>query len=85
GLSGEEQQKAIEAVFSKLGDQMASYAIGGLQQFQKVGEGYLETLVRVASDYAKVEASLQSIGKTFGSAGLASIKAREDLIALMGG
>jgi len=85
GLTGEAQQKALEAVFSKLGDQMASYAIGGLQQFQKVGEGYLETLVRVASDYAKVEASLQSIGKTFGSTGLASIKAREDLIALMGG
>jgi len=85
GMTGEEIQKALESVFSKLGDQMASYAVGGLQQFQQVGEGYLETLVRVASDYAKVDASLQSIGKTFGSVGVQSIAAREGLIALMGG
>jgi len=85
GMTGEEIQKALESVFSKLGDQMATAAVGGLQQFQKVGEGYLETLVRVASDYAKVDASLQSIGKTFGSVGVQSIAAREGLIALMGG
>jgi hypothetical protein len=85
GKTGDEIQKELEAVFSKLGDQMAASAVGGLQQFQKVGEGYLETLVRVASDYAKVDASLQSIGKKFGAEGLSSIKAREDLIALMGG
>ncbi|TQK00151.1 phage tail length tape measure family protein [Herbaspirillum sp. SJZ107] len=85
GMTGDEIQKALESVFSKLGDQMAAAAVGGLQQFQKVGEGYLETLVRVASDYAKVDASLQSIGKTFGSVGVQSIAAREGLIALMGG
>lgn len=85
GMSGEEIQKALEAVFSKLGDQMASYAISGLQQFQQVGEGYLQTLVRVAADYAKVDASLQSIGKTFGSVGIDSVAARENLISLMGG
>lgn len=85
GMTGDEIQKALESVFSKLGDQMAAAAVGGLQQFQKVGEGYLETLVRVASDYAKVDASLQSIGKTFGSVGMQSIAAREGLIALMGG
>lgn len=85
GLSGEEVQKQLEAVFSKLGDQMAQYALGGLEPFEKVGEGYLDTLVRVASDYAKVDASLQSIGKTFGSVGIASIAARENLISLMGG
>jgi hypothetical protein len=85
GMTGDEIQKALESVFSKLGDQMAAAAVGGLQQFQKVGEGYLETLVRVASDYAKVDASLQSIGKTFGSVGMQSIAAREGLITLMGG
>lgn len=84
-LKGDDLQKALEAVFSKLGDQMAQYSITGLEQFQKVGEGYLETLVRVASDYAKVDASLQSIGKTFGDVGLKSIAARENLIELVGG
>lgn len=84
-MTSDEIQDALEAVFSKLGDDMAAYAVTGLQQFQEVGEGYLETLVRVASDYAKVDASLQSIGMTFGAVGLESVKAREDLIALMGG
>jgi hypothetical protein len=84
-LKGDELQTALESVFSKLGDDMAKYAISGLEQFQKVGEGYLETLVRVASDYAKVDASLTSIGTTFGATGLASIAARESLIELMGG
>jgi hypothetical protein len=85
GLSAEDQQKAIEAVFSKLGDQMAQAAIPDLTQFQAVGEGYLQTLVRVASDYAKVDASLQSINVTFGKTGVASIGARENLISLLGG
>jgi len=84
-LKGDDLQKALEAVFSKLGDQMASFGVAGLQQFQQVGEGYLETLVRVASDYAKVDASLQSIGKTFGAVGVQSIAARENLISLLGG
>lgn len=85
GLTGEQIQQQLEAAFSKLGDDMAKFAVGGLDQFQKVGEGYLETLVRIATDYARLDAALQSIGKTFGSTGIASIAAREDLIALMGG
>jgi hypothetical protein len=85
GMTGDEIEKTLESVFSKLGDQMAQAAIPDLTQFQQVGEGYLETLVRVSSDYAKVDASLTSIGKTFGSVGVASIGAREDLISLMGG
>jgi len=85
GLSAEDQQKALQAVFSKLGDQMAQAAIPDLARFQQAGEGYLETLVRVASDYAKLDASLQSIGATFGQTGVASIGARENLIQLLGG
>jgi hypothetical protein len=85
GMTGDEIEKTLESVFSKLGDQMAQAAIPDLTEFQQVGEGYLETLVRVSSDYAKVDASLTSIGKTFGSVGVASIGAREDLISMMGG
>lgn len=85
GLQGDELNKAIESVFSKLGDQMAEWAVEGLGEFAKAGEGSLETLVRVASDYAKLDASLASIGTTFGAVGLESVGARESLIALMGG
>lgn len=84
-MTGDQIQTAIQAAFSKVGDDMANWAVAGLGQFQKVGEGSLETLVRVATDYAKLDASLVSVGLTFGQTGVASIAARESLIALAGG
>jgi hypothetical protein len=84
-LKGDELQKALESVFSKLGDDMAQSAIGGLQQFQQVGEGYLETLTRLATEYETVDVVFQSFGKTFGTVGLASIGARDRLAQLAGG
>jgi hypothetical protein len=50
-LSGEEIQAQIEAVFSKLGDDLSAAVIPSITQFQKVGEGAFETLVRVAKEY----------------------------------
>lgn len=85
GLSGEEIQKELETIFSKLGDDMAKFAVDGLAQFQKVGEGYFETLTRVASNYANLDSILMAIGTTFGATGVASIAARERLIDLAGG
>lgn len=85
GLTGDQIQEALEAAFSKLGDDMAKFAVGGLAQFQKVGEGAYETLVRIANDYSTVDAVLSSFGKSFGAVGLASVAARENLIDLAGG
>lgn len=85
GLTGEQIQKQLEAVFSSLGDKMAMSALSGLESFQKVGEGYFETLSRVATDYANVDSILSSVGLSFGSVGTASIAARERLIEMAGG
>ncbi|WP_198116935.1 phage tail length tape measure family protein [Massilia rhizosphaerae] len=85
GLKGDELQKAVESVFAKLGDDMARYAVSGLQELQQVGEGYLETLVRVAAEYQTVDVVFQSFGKTFGAVGMASIGARDRLVQLAGG
>lgn len=49
GLSGEEIQEKLEAVFGAAADSLAKQAFGGLEDFQSVGEGYYETLVKVAS------------------------------------
>lgn len=49
GLSGEEIQEKLEAVFGAAADSLAKQAFDGLDDFQKVGEGYYETLVKVAS------------------------------------
>lgn len=85
GLTGEEIQKQFETVFSKFGDQLAAFGVEGLAQFQKVGEGYFETLVRIANDYANVNSILAAIGKTMGQVGIESVVARENLIDLFGG
>jgi hypothetical protein len=84
-LKGDELQKAIESVVSKLGDDMAQFAVGGLQQFQQVGEGYLETLARVATEYQAIDVVFQSFGKTFDAVGVSSIGARDHLVHLAGG
>ena len=49
GLSGEQIQEKLEAVFGAAADSLAKQAFGGLEDFQTVGEGYYETLVKVAS------------------------------------
>ncbi|SFM63522.1 phage tail length tape measure family protein [Rugamonas rubra] len=85
GLTGAEIQKELEAVFSKVGDEIAKVAAPELVSFQKVGEGYLQTLTRIATDYATVDSIMEATGKTFGAVGVASIEARERLISLAGG
>ncbi|WP_123067598.1 DUF4214 domain-containing protein [Massilia aurea] len=85
GMSNEDIQKELEAVFSKLGDDLARYGVGGLEQFQKVGEGYFETLTRVATNYQAVTAVTQSMGIAFDAVGVASVGARERLVDLAGG
>ena len=49
GKTGEEIQEALESVIGQQSDLIAKGAVGGLEDFQKVGEGYFETLMRVAT------------------------------------
>lgn len=84
GLSGDEIQKELEAVFSAAADQMAEAVLPGILEFQRAGEGLFETLARVAKQYATIDVALESIGMAFGSVGLASLEARESLIQLFG-
>jgi hypothetical protein len=85
GLTGEEIEAEIAAIFGKVGDELALSAIPALQEVQDVGEGAFETLVRVARQYQVVNVTLDSIGVTFGAFGVASLQAREHLVDLVGG
>lgn len=49
GLNGEQIQEKLTAVFGAAADKLAQTAVKGLDDFQQVGEGYYETLVRVAT------------------------------------
>ena len=83
-LKGEELQKALEAAFSKLGDDMAKFGVGGLEKYQQGGEGYLETLARVANNYMQVSDVLDVLGKSFQVTGLGAVALSENLIDAAG-
>jgi hypothetical protein len=84
GMTGDQIEDQLNAVFSSIGDQMAGAVFPALQQMQKVGEGLLETFMRVAREYQVVDVELQSIGKTFGAVGVNSIQMRDALVQLFG-
>lgn len=63
GLTGEEIEEKLTAVFGAVADDMARAAFPGFERFQQVGEGLFETLVRVASTVETVTSSLQLLGK----------------------
>lgn len=67
GLSAENQQKEIEAVFSSIFDNLAGSVIPFIDKFQIVGEGLGETLARVATQVAVTEEAALRFGITFGN------------------
>lgn len=87
GLKGQELQDALNGVFSKFADQLSlSVAgFGELQDLQKVGEGFFETLVRVASENEVANHTLNALGLSINTAGLHAIQARVALVELAGG
>jgi hypothetical protein len=70
GLSGDEIQKKLEAVFGAAADSMASAAFPGIEKWQAVGEGAFETLTRVASTVESVTTGLETLGLTTKSLGV---------------
>lgn len=64
GLKGAEIEEKLSAVFGSLGDQMAEAVFPGLRTFQQVGEGLLETVVRVASGIEVANNALDQMGVT---------------------
>lgn len=64
GLSGDELEERLTAVFSAQGDLLAKAALSGFEEFQNVGEGYFETIVRVASGTEEARTTLRRLGIT---------------------
>lgn len=70
GLTGEEIEEKLSAVFGAAADDMARAAFPGIDQFQQVGEGLFETLVRVSSTVESVTASLGLLGSSATAMGI---------------
>lgn len=64
GLTGDEIEEKLVAVFGAAADSMASAAFPGIEKFQAVGEGLFETLVRVASTVEAVTGNLTLLGSS---------------------
>jgi len=64
GLTGEQIQERLTAIFGAAADGMAKAAFPGISQFQKVGEGAFETLVRVAATIEAVTNTLDMLGQS---------------------
>lgn len=62
GLSAEDQQKELEAVFSSLFDGLAGSVVPFIAQFQAVGEGLGETLVRIATEVQVAQEAFKQLG-----------------------
>lgn len=65
GMSGEEIEKTLSAVFSGFGDKLVSAGFGqALAAYQQAGEGLLETAIRVASGSETATYALEKLGLT---------------------
>jgi len=70
GLTGEQVQEKLAAVFGAAADQMARTAFPGMERFQRAGEGLFETVVRVSSTVEQVTASLGLLGNAAANLGI---------------
>lgn len=86
GLSAGDQQAEIEAVFSKIFDDLAIAVVPFAVDFQKVGEGLGETMSRLAVQMQVTQAASDQLGFSFGNAS-AEMKAfvSNELSAMVGG
>jgi phage-related minor tail protein len=85
GLKGEEIAEKLGAVFGAESDKIAASVIPGFEALQKVGEGYFETLTRVASQFELVNVYMGRLGDTLGAVGIAGATASDDLVQIFGG
>lgn len=72
GLTGAQIEEKLSAVFGAAADNMARAAFPFINEFQKVGEGAFETLVRVSSTLEAVGSSLDMLGQSAQGMGIAA-------------
>jgi len=85
GLKGDDLTKALNAIISKSLDEMAEAAFKDFDKFRGVGEGYAETILRVANSFATTNSVLSQIGLTLFKTNMAGIDASMMLVELVGG
>ncbi len=85
GLTNEQISAQFKTIFSKISDDMAAFAITGLGEFQKAGEGAFETVSRLANDLQQVTDVFDILGVKFNLTGVEALRASEGLVLVAGG
>lgn len=62
GLSGDEIQAELEAVFSQQADLITEFLVPAITEYQQVGEGAFDTLIRVSQEQAIFNDALAMMG-----------------------
>lgn len=89
GKDQAENEKAIADFFGGVADAIAGEVLPSISQFQQAGESASAALQRVSMNFAAVDQILAELGTNsqtvFQAVGVASLAARERLVALTGG
>jgi hypothetical protein len=80
---------AVQKAFGQVSDSLALMVIPTLKDYQLQGETNTQTLVRLSAEFQATDSVLLVLGKTsqqaFGTVGLASMAARDQLVQFAGG
>lgn len=85
GKTGDEIESILAAIFGKMSDSIVKIMMPGIDRFQKVGEGLLETLIRVSSLNEYVNDTFLKLGLSVRLTGDAALDANIAIVDLFGG
>ena len=86
GLSGEEIESELQAIFSQQADLITQSLVPSLTDFQQIGEGLFDTLTRVTHEQAAFNDSVAAMGFSLSElSGLMQIEISQSIIGLLGG
>jgi len=85
-LTGEEIQAELEAVFSQQADLLSTFLVPELANFQQIGEGLFETLIRVAQEQVIFNDALDFMGGSLSQlSNIMQIEVAQSIIGMVGG
>lgn len=85
GLTGQQISEKLSAVFGQQADLIAQAVVPGFEKLQSVGEGYAETLSRVALEFELVRVYADRLGDTFEATGIAGGVLADTIVKAFGG
>lgn len=86
GLSGQEIEQELQAVFSKQADLIAEFLVPGIAKYQRISEGLFDTLTRVTQEQAIFNDAIKLMGFDLSEvSNVIQIDVAQSIITLTGG